>query len=134
MSSLAGSVTLDEFLGQCRGFSGRPMREEERREQHVSAWLSATPELADAEASVSVNLSCRGAFFYSARSWDVGATIWVRYPGHPQALTFVAKVCWGRPWGGKTDGLPGIGVEFLNVSAEQCALLKQFLEEDGPAR
>jgi len=134
MSSLAGSVTLDDFLGQCRSFPARPLREEERREQHISAWLSATPEFADAEASVSINLSCRGAFFYSARTWEIGATIWVRYPGCSQETTFVAKVCWCRPWGGKSDGLPGIGVEFQHVSAEQCALLMQFLEGDDPSR
>lgn len=125
ISSLSGSVSLEEFLGQCRTFPARPLREEERREEHVSAWLAATPEFAETEASVSINLSCRGAFFYSARAWEVGASLWVRFPGHGQ--DFAARVCWCRPWGGKSDGLPGIGVEFREVTADQCALLKAFL-------
>lgn len=125
ISSLSGSVSLAEFLGQCRTFPARPLREEERREEYVSAWLAATSDFTEAEASVSLNLSCRGAFFYSARIWVVGAPVWVRFPGHDQ--DFSARVCWCRPWGGKSDGLPGIGVEFQEVSEQQCALLKVFL-------
>jgi hypothetical protein len=125
ISSLTGPVSLADFLGQCRTFPARPLREEERRNEHVSAWLSTMPGFADAEASVSINLSCHGAFFYSARVWAVGAPVWVRFPGHDQ--DFSARVCWCRPWGGKSDGLPGIGVEFQEVSEQQCALLKAFL-------
>ena len=125
ISSLSGSVSLEDFLGQCRTFTARPLREEERREGHVSAWLAATPVFSDAEASVSINLSCHGAFFYSARIWEVGAQVWVRFPSYDQ--DFSARVCWCRPWGGKSDGLPGIGVEFQEVSEQQCALLKTFL-------
>lgn len=125
ISSLSGSVSLEQFLGQCRTFPARPLREEERQSEFVSAWLAATPEFADAEASVSLNLSCRGAFFYSARVWEVGAQLCVRFPGHDQKFT--ARVCWCRPWGGRSDGLPGIGIEFQGVSEPQCALLKTFL-------
>ena len=125
ISSLSGSVSLAEFLGQCRTFPARPLREEERHEEYVSAWLAATPDFAEAEASVSINLSCHGAFFYSARIWEVGAPVWVRFPGHDQ--DFSARVCWCRPWGGKSDGLPGVGVEFQEVSEPQCTLLKAFL-------
>jgi hypothetical protein len=125
ISSLSGSVSLAEFLGQCRTFPARPLREEERREEYISAWLAATFDFAEAEASVSLNLSCRGAFFFSARIWAVGAPVWVRFPGHDQ--DFSARVCWCRPWGGKSDGLPGIGVEFQEISESQCALLKAFL-------
>ncbi len=127
ISSLSGSVSLEEFLGQCRTFPARSLREEERREEYVSAWLSVTPDFAEAETSVSLNLSCRGAFFYSARIWEVGTTLRIRFPGQGQDLDFAARVCWCRPWGGKSDGLPGIGVEFLEVSERQCALLKAFL-------
>ena len=97
----------------------------------------------DVEDVFLIDLGMRGAFAERAAPLPVGERVTVRFtlPGNAIALVFESRVAWWHAAGESlvSKVLPaGLGLEFLEGSAEDYRRLEQYLQEylrrEGAAR
>jgi hypothetical protein len=101
--------TFEQFVGRCLQFQPRTRRLSERKTLHFAVFLSADESFAHAEKSVTVNLSDKGVFVYSALEWEVGKRVWLKFPGDTRAIRGTVRSY--QPWG-CSKSFPGIGIEI----------------------
>lgn len=106
---LGEAESLEEFVEQCRGFTPRVIRREDRTTMHLAVQLSADYSFEDAEKAVTINVSDSGCFVYSIRKWTIGDRVWLRLLGDDVAIS--GTVCTWQPWG-NNKFIPGVGIEL----------------------
>jgi uncharacterized protein (TIGR02266 family) len=82
-------------------------------------------------AGTSFDVSARGIFVRTARVVPVGQEILVRFtlPGVPQPFKTVSRVIWSSPVD-TPEGYPaGMGIQFLDLGAEEQAVIEQYVVE-----
>jgi len=112
MRVLGHGMTLEKFVSDCRLAKPRTLRKSERKIRHIAMLLSADGEFANAEKTVTIDVSDGGCFVFSTGEWGVGDRVWLRLLDNDCVLT--GKVCSWQQWGNNRK-MPGIGVE-LEVS------------------
>lgn len=100
--------TLEQFVARCGQFAPRKIRKEARDNRFLAVYLSADETFQDAEKTVTANMSDSGCFVCSAREWQVGGRVWLKFLGNEIAIC--GTVCSTRSWG-NNKFLPGIGIE-----------------------
>jgi len=106
---LGEAESLEEFVDQCRRFTPRVIRREDRTAMHLAVYLSADKAFKDAEKAVTINVSDSGCFVYSIRKWTIGDRVWLRL--HGDDVTISGIVCAWQPWG-NDKFIPGVGIEL----------------------
>lgn len=115
------------FLQACIDFQARPVRAKDRAELNLHVLLSPTAELTDVERTVTLNVSENGCFVISGQEWQPEDRLWLQFPeleadDHP----IRARARWRTPWG-KAEGIPGVGLQFEQISKVQKDELKYLI-------
>jgi hypothetical protein len=120
-ASTTGDYTLGDFIeNQCRHFRNTPIRSQSRMDLNLNLLLFREPpnDQAQAERTVTLDISWGGCFILTGGDWPLGSKAWVMLQELPAWQPIEVEVRWAQPWG-QARRLPGIGVEFLNLSLEQ---------------
>lgn len=116
-----GSGTLASFLIEtCGTFPPRRIRCHPRLEISYPVLLSQHKSFPPAETqkSTTINVSRGGCFVYSVTDWLLGSNVWLQIRGIADPTPIEAVVRWQQAWGEK-HRVPGIGLEFTQISAVQ---------------
>lgn len=126
-------ASIEEFIVVCAEFSPKLIFSRHRVRLHYNALFATTPDLCDPERTVCMDISTGGCFLICLRPPDNGdiavqSTIWVKLIGLNNDNPIEALVRWVREWG-TSHNIPGMGVEFQNVSDElraQIAVITRY--------
>jgi Tfp pilus assembly protein PilZ len=119
--------TLSCFIDtRCRPFTARTLRKHPRKELALSLLLSRSQEFPEERSakSFTVNISEGGAFVYTLEPFSRGDVVWLRFLDLPDEPVR-GVVCWRVQWGA-CRSIPGIGVMFDPISAEQQSRVKKM--------
>lgn len=126
-----GSSLLDFINSQCLTFIPQKIRVDSRVEIHLPVLVYKHQDDKRPERSITYNISHGGCFIFSSRRWKEGHYIWIRMKDmedvtliHGQIRTVVK---WGEP-----RQVPGIGVQFKDLSPLQTAELTTLFRLDSP--
>ncbi len=110
--------SIEHFISMCAGVSPKLIFSRKRVHHHYNALLASTPDLREPDRTVCIDISTGGCFLFCVRE-DVAidSTVWIKLIGFNDAAPIEAVVRWVREWG-TTQTIPGIGVEFQNISDE----------------
>jgi len=115
------SGTLETFINQeCRSFKARKIRLSKRQKIHFNIILSKTGsfEKKDVILTVTINVSKRGCFIYSADDFDINSKVFFIIKEIGEEKENIAEVIWKMTWG-ETMQIPGIGVKFENIELSE---------------
>jgi len=101
--------TLESFIAKSQSLGARTVRKEERSEKHVAVYLSPSEDFENAEPTITVNVSDKGMFIYSVKTWEVGQRVWLKNVGDDGAVSGIVRSA--IPWG-NNHFMPGIGIEI----------------------
>jgi uncharacterized protein (TIGR02266 family) len=108
--------------------SGKDRRKSERRKHRLSVKLLAAPA-SDAVSYMGLteNLSAGGAFVATRAPWGIGSIVDLII-GLPQQKIVHARgrVCWRRSASSDSGTMPGVGIRFERVSAEDADRIREF--------
>ncbi len=78
-----------------------------------------------------VNISKGGLFVNTRTPLDVGAEVKLilQLPDGNASFDLMGRVNWVNPAGGEGNAAPGMGIEFLDVSAETRERLEAFVQK-----
>lgn len=119
-----GSTLIDFINSQCRTFIPQKIRLDARATIHLPVLIYKHQADKRPERSITNDLSSGGCFVFSCRRWREGQDILIRFknisdprplPGHIKTV-----VKWGTP-----RQIPGIGIQFTDVSPSQAAALAE---------
>lgn len=125
-----GSHTLEEFIDrECRSFSARRIRINERKDVHFNIVLSSASDLSEKadERAVTINVSNGGCLIYSTGNWEVSEKVMIVIKELEDKRPITCEVRWKRTWGEEMQ-VPGIGVKFEDISEGQ---LREFCEKSS---
>lgn len=127
--SRSADQTVEGFIEwQCAPFEARTLRGNDRVPVHARVLLfkdgGLDPDLA--ERSVTLNLSTGGAYLLSFSDWSDDDLVWLVMPRLADQTPIGGQVKWSVKWQGK-GGLPGIGVEFTDISSTQSDRIREIL-------
>jgi hypothetical protein len=119
-------VSLESFLKEiCTGFDARKLRASQRKAAHFNVLLSRsgafTPD--DVERAFTVNISKGGCFIATCSKWNLGGNAAFILKELTQRTPIVGEIRWQIAWGQKMQ-IPGIGLRFEDIAAEQIEELK----------
>lgn len=124
------SGILEDFLKEsCRNFPARSLRGTKRANKILSVILNhdlSSPGR-QIEKSVTINFSAEGGFFFSVGKWEKGDYVWIVVKDLDDKTPIKSQVQWVVPWG-KKDHIPGIGVNFLNLSDRQASQIEELIK------
>ena len=123
----SGSTLLDFIDNQCRTFTPQRIRENVRSKIHLHVLLYKERDSKKPERSVTVNISMGGCFVFSTHPWQVGSYIWLRFKEMPDLSLISAQVRTLVQWG-ENRQIPGVGLQFQEISAEQLDGLARLLK------
>lgn len=122
--------TLPDFINnQCRTFIPQKIRLDARKEVHLPVLVYKHQADKRPERSIINDLSSGGCFIFSSRRWKEGHDIWIRFMDIAGPLPIRAHIKTVVKWG-KPRQIPGIGIQFKNLSPLQSAELAKFLRLD----
>ena len=116
-----GGGTLEEFVHrECQSFFPRTIRSSLRKRIHFNVTISKNDDFSgiEIEKSVTIDVSEGGCFIYTINEWERQQEVWLRIKELSDGAPILGEVRWRIPWG-KTMKLPGIGVQFMQISEEQ---------------
>lgn len=124
-----GRTLLDFINGQCRTFIPQKIRLDTRENIHLPVLVYKHHNSKRPERSITKDISLGGCFIFSSRQWKAGQDIWIRFNdiADPQPIRARIKmvVKWGKP-----RQIPGIGVQFKDLSEIQAAELANIFRPD----
>ena len=124
-----GRTLLDFINGQCRTFLPQKIRLDTRESIHLPVLVSKHHNSKRPERSITKDVSPGGCFIFSCRQWKAGQDVWIRFKDitdpHPIHGRIQMVVKWGNP-----GQLPGIGVQFKDLSAMQADQLAKLFQPD----
>jgi len=112
--------SVEQFVEICAKFHPKIIFSKKRVQLHYNVLLATTPDFRDPDRSVCMDISTGGCFLIFLRpphrvDIAVGSTVWIKMIGLNNGDPIEAVVRWMREWG-TTHNIPGIGVEFQNLS------------------
>ena len=108
--------SIDQFVEICSKFDPKIIFSKNRVQLNYNALLAMTPDLNNPDRTACINISTGGCFLFCVREDIVkDSTVWIRLVGLNGDNPIEAVVKWIREWGA-THNIPGIGVEFKNIS------------------
>lgn len=113
-----GSTMLDFINNECRNFVPRMIRSDTRKEIHFNVILYKSKDEIQPEFSVTVNISKGGCFIFSVQDWEIGDDVWIRIKELTDKEQISGHIRHVARWG-ESMRIPGLGVEFRNISASQ---------------
>lgn len=119
---------LKDFITKvCPKFEPRSIRLTIRREVAISVYVLDSPDMdiSEADKSVLFNICQDGVFLFSVEPMDKDEALWLRIVDNPGLGTMKAVVRWSEPWG-RTGKIPGLGLEFTDLSEDQQAEIKKI--------
>ena len=117
---------VQSFLEACDGFTPRPVRAKDRAELNLHVLLSHAADFESVERTVTLNVSENGCFVISGQEWQPEDKLWLRFPELEADDPICARIRWRTPWG-KADGIPGVGLQFEQISKVQRDGLKYLI-------
>ncbi len=122
-----GDTPLDFIKNRCLNFVPQKIRSDERKELHLNVRLFKNPDDRRPELTVTRNISRGGCFIFSTRRWIEGADVWIDVHELSDHTLIRAQIRNVAKWG-EAKRIPGIGVEFKQISESQMEdISKQFL-------
>ncbi|OGT96441.1 MAG: hypothetical protein A2X80_13270 [Geobacteraceae bacterium GWB2_52_12] len=115
------TATAADFIqSHCSSFEQRKVRTCERVQHNLSAILSTSlpVESRAGVRSVTANISRRGCFLVNFQPWLIGEFGWLVFPDLKDTTPIQIRVCTSIQWG-ESRSLPGIGVEFVELTDSQ---------------
>ena len=132
----AEKCNIEDFFAFCSG-KGPARRIRLQRRYKVQLHLSIdlvekAKKIVPAKAifkdkSVSINASEGGMFLITSQEYSLGDKVALTIPTLGDDQPIVAEVRWVSPWEHDGSGLPGIGVQFLDISPRQKNCLRELL-------
>ncbi|MGD9975773.1 MAG: PilZ domain-containing protein [Desulfatirhabdiaceae bacterium] len=121
--------TLDDFIfTECKNFVPRMIRSDARKDIHLNVLLYATPDDADPERTVTINLSRGGCFLFSSREWKMEDDVWISIHELSDRNLIRCQIRHVIHWG-ESMRISGIGIEFSAILEEQqYELSNRFLK------
>ena len=123
-----GAPSLVDFINtHCTQFTSRFLRSSERSNNIIPMLLNTShpTETTPGDRTVSTNFSADGCFLIRFEPMNVGAQAWLTIPEVLDLTPLHVEVCWVRNWG-EGHSLPGIGVQFIHLTAAQKSALTGF--------
>ena len=120
------SSLLDFINSQCRNSVPQRIREESRKELHLSLRLYKKKDDMRPERSVTKNISSGGCFVISTRRWKLGSDVWLQFSEMKDFDLIQAQIRSVVKWG-EGRQIPGIGLEFKDLSRSQVESLAKVL-------
>ena len=117
-SQKLGGTMLDFINNECRNFVPRMIRSDSRKEIHLNVILYKYKDDIQPEFSVTINISKGGCFIFSTRDWKAGQDVWIRIKELTGNELISGQIRSVARWG-ESIRIPGIGVEFTEISALQ---------------
>jgi len=125
-----GSTLLDFINTQCRTFVPQKIRLDARKELHLPVLVYKHQADKRPERSITNDLSSGGCFIFSSRRWKEGHDIWIRFKDIADPLLIHAHIKTVVKWG-KPRQIPGIGVQFKELSPLQVAELAKCIRPNS---
>ncbi len=118
--ALSNASVKDFIESDCRPFKPRAIRLHPRKDLHFNVLLSMDEAMAekDLERTVTVNVSKGGCLLFTGRDWTNVRDAWFVIQELKDKTPISGEIRWFLPWG-KKMGIPGIGVRFRRMTAEQ---------------
>jgi hypothetical protein len=126
-----GSTLLDFINNQCRTFTPQKIRRDDRVEIHLPVLVFKHQADKRPERSITNDLSVGGCFIFSSRRWKEGHDVWIRFKDIEDPLPIHAHIKTVVKWG-KPRQIPGIGVQFKDLSPLQVAELARCIRPKYP--
>ncbi len=123
-----GSSLLDFINNQCRTFIPQKIRMDKRENIHLPVLVYKHQADKRPERSITNDLSSGGCFIFSSRRWKEGHDIWIRFMDFADPLPIRAHIKTVVKWG-KARQIPGIGVQFTDLSPLQVTALAKLFGE-----
>ncbi|MBU1567430.1 MAG: PilZ domain-containing protein [Proteobacteria bacterium] len=120
-----GGTLLDFINNQCRTFIPQKIRRDAREEVHLPVLVYKHQDDKRPERSITEDLSLGGCFIISSRRWKEGQDVWIRFKDISDPLPIRVSIHRVVKWG-KPGQIPGIGVQFKDLSPLQNAELANF--------
>lgn len=116
-------VSMEDFLStECPHFTARKIRSENRRTIHFNVLLSRSGDFTtdNIERTITLNVSRDGCHMLSTQNWEDCSRVSFIIKELKQTTPIVGEIRWRIPWG-ETMRVPGIGVKFETIEANQYA-------------
>jgi hypothetical protein len=113
------SHSPEEFLRYCCEQPVKTVAPQNRIQLNYNAVLSRSPDLADAERTVSIDISPGGCFLFCVNDdITLHSSVWVSLIILNDSTPIPSTVCWKREWG-MTNDVPGVGIRFEKMTEQQ---------------
>ena len=120
--------SLDEFLNICSDFTPRVVRPHDRVSLHLNALVTHHERADETEQTVTLNVSAQGCFLFSTHENNqTGQQVSIQLLGLDDPAPIIAIIRWVRPWG-TCHRMPGIGVTFETINAQQSLQLAELMK------
>ncbi|WP_051272656.1 PilZ domain-containing protein [Fundidesulfovibrio putealis] len=112
----------------CSQFRPRSLRGMERTALSLPVYLCEfIPDrpcgcLDGCEKTATLNLSLRGCFVFSVTACEQGTPLWLVFADLEDQAPVPSRVSWSCAWGAARK-IPGLGLEFLSLTAAQAGQL-----------
>lgn len=119
------NTAFDLFIQkECMLFPPRKIRMHARKDLNYNILLCHGPKFneADAEKTISLNVSKGGCFLFSSTLWLPKDEATLVIKDFQDKTPIYAQVVWSVPWG-KTITVPGVGLQFFNITKNQLMRL-----------
>lgn len=117
----SGASSLAEFITvQCKPFTPRTIRNSPRRPLNFNVLICREESMQRdlMERTVTINVSKRGCFLFSAEDGTDGGNVWLTINELEDKTPIVGVVRWSVKWG-RAMVMPGIGVAFESITPRQ---------------
>lgn len=124
-----GNALVAFINDRCRNAQPQKLRATVRMEIHIPVLLFRRRESKRPERSITLDISTGGCFIVTAHRWVEGQEIFLGFPELNGLASVRAQIRSVVPWG-KGRLIPGIGVEFLDLSTAQTDQLSGVWQPD----
>ena len=124
-----GSTSLKEFLEKhCQDFPRRSIRRSIRRALHFNVLLSRRPDFPPELTwrTNTIDVSEDGCFVYTIEEWEPNTDVWLKSDELDDPAPIQANIRWQAAWGSPMQ-MPGIGLEFSQISETQRTALRRYI-------
>lgn len=124
-SSQENGGSMADFIRlECRNVVPRMLRSDTRKDIHFNVRIFRTPEDVPLEHTATINISKGGCFLFSVRPWRIDDDVWLEFMELSRNRFLHGRIRRIVPWG-ESKQIPGIGIEFLDITESQLAEIFQ---------
>jgi hypothetical protein len=121
LSKSQNSDSLADFVStECEAFSPRAIRLNVRKSIHFNTIICREEKMTEKniEKTVTINASKGGCFLFSVQDWSRSLQVWLIINELQDKTAISGDIRWKMEWG-KTMMIPGIGINFKQIKANQ---------------